>query len=196
MRIVGTMRRVRSVHRPRPHELLGVRFRPGGARALLGVNVAHLVDACVPWSEVAEPLASVDAVVREPSLAAATEGIVHTLQDRLREVRAGDRLAARAAAAVVCAPGESVSSLAGRLGVSRQHLRRLVVSAAGVAPKQLARIVRFRRVTERLANDERPSAALALDCGYCDQAHMAREFRAFTGTTATDYARFHLSKTG
>jgi AraC-like DNA-binding protein len=72
----------------------------------------------------------------------------------------------------------------------------LVVSAAGVAPKQLARIARFRRVTERLANDERPSAALALDCGYCDQAHMAREFRAFTGTTATDYARFHLSKTG
>jgi len=196
IRIVGTMRRVRSVHRPHPHELLGVRFRPGGARALLGVDVARLVDVCVPWSEVSGPLESVDAVVREPSLTAAGEGIVHALQDKLQEVRPGDRLAARAAAAVVEAPEEKVCALAERVGVTRQHLRRLVVSAAGVAPKQLARIVRFRRVTERLRNNERPSASLALDCGYFDQAHMAREFRAFTGTTATDYARFHLSKTG
>ena len=71
--------------------------------------------------------------------------------------------------------------------LTRPHrLRRLFREQAGVAPKQFARIERFRRLVRRLPG--RASwAALALETGYVDQAHMIREFRAFSGTSPGRY---------
>jgi AraC-like DNA-binding protein len=77
-----------------------------------------------------------------------------------------------------------IGALAGELGWSRRHLAARVRAELGKAPKALARILRFERAVERLrAGDD--LAALALDCGYYDQAHFNRDFRAFAGTTPT-----------
>jgi AraC-like DNA-binding protein len=79
-----------------------------------------------------------------------------------------------------------VESLADELGWSRRHLAARFRREVGMAPKALARLLRFERAVERLRDGE-DLAAIALGCGYYDQAHFNRDFRAFTGTTPTGY---------
>jgi AraC-like DNA-binding protein len=79
-----------------------------------------------------------------------------------------------------------VTDLAAELGRSRRHLAVRFREEIGMTPKALARLLRFERAVQRLrAGDE--LGDLALDAGYYDQAHFNRDFRAFAGTTPTDY---------
>jgi AraC-like DNA-binding protein len=53
-----------------------------------------------------------------------------------------------------------------------------------LAPKAAARVFRFdhaRRQIARAAATDRKLADLAAECGYYDQAHLAREFRSLAG---------------
>jgi AraC-like DNA-binding protein len=54
----------------------------------------------------------------------------------------------------------------------------------------VARILRFERATALLrAGDGRPDwARVAAECGYFDQSHFNRDFKAFAGVTPTTYA--------
>jgi AraC-like DNA-binding protein len=80
----------------------------------------------------------------------------------------------------------SVGTLADELGWSRRHLAATVHREMGIAPKPLARLLRFERAVERLrAGDDLVDVALA--SGYYDQAHFNRDFRAFAGLTPTEY---------
>jgi AraC-like DNA-binding protein len=82
--------------------------------------------------------------------------------------------------------GVPVGELAGELGWSRRHFATTVRRELGVAPKPLARLLRFERAVERLcAGDD--LADVALDSGYYDQAHFNRDFKAFAGVTPTAY---------
>jgi AraC-like DNA-binding protein len=77
-----------------------------------------------------------------------------------------------------------VETLAARAGMSPRQVHRLCLEAAGLGPKRLARIVRFQRALRSLTARRGPAlAALALDAGYCDQAHLTREVRRLVGTT-------------
>jgi AraC-like DNA-binding protein len=89
--------------------------------------------------------------------------------------------------------GVRVSALSDRAGISRQHLARRFQAAVGLSPKELARVLRFRALLDALAPGAKPDwAALALDLGYYDQAHLIGEFRAFAGESP---AAFQISKT-
>ena len=70
--------------------------------------------------------------------------------------------------------------LARRMGVSLRQVERRFRDAVGVGPKALSRVVRFQEVLRRLPGDE-AWVAVALDCGYYDQAHLIRDFRQFVG---------------
>ncbi|WP_067178651.1 helix-turn-helix domain-containing protein [Microtetraspora niveoalba] len=82
--------------------------------------------------------------------------------------------------------GVGVSDLAREIGWSTRYLGRRFREEIGLGPKEAARVVRFdraRRTLRRLADEgAAPTlAALAADCGYYDQAHLAREFGALAG---------------
>jgi len=54
-------------------------------------------------------------------------------------------------------------------------------------------VVRFDRASRALRRSRpAPLARLAAECGYHDQAHMTREFRALAGTTPAAYAGARL----
>jgi AraC-like DNA-binding protein len=75
-----------------------------------------------------------------------------------------------------------VEAIAREVGWSRRHLSARFRDGVGVTPKEAARILRFRRVIERLrAGAREPLGDIALDAGYYDQAHMNRDFRELAG---------------
>jgi len=78
----------------------------------------------------------------------------------------------------------AIAPLARAAGWSQKHLIARFRAELGLAPKRLARLLRFERFTTRLRAQRRLTwVALALDCGYYDQAHLIRDCRAFAGCT-------------
>ncbi|GAA1833916.1 AraC family transcriptional regulator [Pseudonocardia ailaonensis] len=84
-----------------------------------------------------------------------------------------------------------IEALAAETGWSRRHLLTRFRSQVGLAPKTAARVLRFERAS-RLVVARPDLAGVAADCGYSDQAHLTREFRALAGVTPTGYRRAFL----
>jgi AraC-like DNA-binding protein len=82
----------------------------------------------------------------------------------------------------------TVSDLAREIGCSRKHLSERFREEVGVPPKVLARILRFRKALIFLRSPQLGPAEVARRCGYYDQAHLTRDFRAFTGLPPTRFA--------
>jgi len=77
-----------------------------------------------------------------------------------------------------------VSALAAGTGWSDRHLTSRFRAEIGLTPKAAARVIRFdraKRLLIRCADTGTRLADLAVACGYFDQAHLAREFRALAG---------------
>ncbi len=164
---------------------------PAGARALLGLPAAELASIDVEAGEVLGRLAG---EVRERVLAApgwagrfavlerfliAQAAAAREPGPRAEVSYAWDRLQ-RSGGAV------SVAALAAETGWSARHLGEQFRAETGLTPKAGARVIRFDRARRRLlarsgAGDRVVLAVFAAECGYYDQAHLARDFRALAG---------------
>jgi transcriptional regulator GlxA family with amidase domain len=52
----------------------------------------------------------------------------------------------------------------------------------GMKPKRYCRLMRFRKIVLQIASSQRVDCVdIALAGGFCDQAHLVHEFRAFYG---------------
>lgn len=57
-------------------------------------------------------------------------------------------------------------------------------------PKHYVRLMRFRSVVDQAQECASVNwSAVAIDGGYCDQAHLGHEFRQFAGITPTAFMR-------
>ncbi len=80
-----------------------------------------------------------------------------------------------------------IADLASDLGWSHRRLIARFREQVGLAPKTLARVIRFdRAVTGLRTRRDVGLAEIAFDCGYFDQAHMNRDFAQFAGTTPAE----------
>jgi AraC-like DNA-binding protein len=164
---------------------------PPAARALLGVPLGAIAHRVVALDELLGR--SGDELAERLAMASGWDERFRLLDAAIaRRLAAGtppprevswawERLAASGGAT-------RVDALARETGWSRRHLAERFRSEIGLSPKVAARVLRFQRVTARLRAG-RPDrlAELALDCGYYDQAHLNRDFRAFAGCTPTEY---------
>ncbi len=169
-----------------------VAVSPLAARALLGLPAGELASIDVEGSDVLGPLA---VEIQERLRAAATWPERFAALDRLLLARAGaDRAGprpevARAWRELLATGGQAtVPDLAAETGWSERHLRSQFRAEIGLTPKAAARVIRFDRARRRLqarAHGPARLADLAADCGYYDQAHLDREFRALAGCPPT-----------
>lgn len=173
--------------------LVGLRLHPWGGPILFGAPMAELTDAFVPASEV-------------------LGGWVDDVHDRLGELPPGRWVGAlfdavrrrlgggsspsiplaRSVVRHIATSGGSVTvrSIARRFGTTERTLQRVLHRDVGLAPSTLVRIARVQGALGRmLARPETPLGRLALDAGYYDQAHFAREFRRLVGCTPSDFLR-------
>ena len=82
---------------------------------------------------------------------------------------------------------ERVDSLAAQLGCSRRYLHARFREQVGLAPKTVARLIRFGAVRRRIERAPVRWADVAYECGYADQSHLNRDFRELAGTTPGDF---------
>ena len=166
--------------------VVGIRFKPGAARAVFGCDASELRDADVELHAVGlrdtrHLVAALDSAQSPHTMRAALESWVRA---RLSARADRDAIALHAARALVVDPQLTVHGLARSLGWSERRLLREISATCGYGPKMLQRIVRVQRVVRRARGDCSSSlATLAVDAGYADQAHMTREFRDLTGLT-------------
>lgn len=188
--VVGEVRRPVGIRPTGRIDLLGVRFAPGAAPVFFDAPAAELVDGMTDDAAVS------GALRREglgPARDADPDERVQLLEAALaRRLGRGreDELVGRAAAILARGHGGTpIQSLSNILGVHRRQLERRFRAAVGVAPKALAQVLRFRRVLRAIEDVEVDWAGVAVDSGYCDQSHLIRDFKRFTGLPPRAYLR-------
>jgi AraC-like DNA-binding protein len=171
--------------------VIGIQFRAGGAFPFLAM----------PASEVANTTYSLDDVwprqavlIREELLSAINVDAMFSILEQALISRLKHS----------CTPHPAVAFAIGRLGRSTQNMRVRDVSdrvglssrrlmelfreQTGLTPKAFQRVRRFQHVLQSLRRQSDGNwAALAMDCGYYDQAHFIHDFRAFAGMTPSEY---------
>lgn len=172
-------------------DLIGIRFHPGGLADWIALPLVELTDRIEPGHAVELPwLAQLREHLGNLPDAARADAIFASLRRQRRRSGAPDRVQAALQALGTRSEPPTVRVLAARLGVSHKHLITLFHRAVGVTPRTLRRVLRFHRVVRALQEPAGPSwAALALDCGYSDQAHLIREFRELADCTPTEFLR-------
>jgi transcriptional regulator GlxA family with amidase domain len=173
--------------------IVGVHFRPGGAFPFLGVPAGELADTHVDlealWGRPAAEL-------RERLCAAATPAERFSLLEQTLAARL-DRTTARHGAVPVALDafeqtGTSVRvrDVARRVGLSQRRFIQVFATEVGLTPKLYGRVRRFQRALALVRGGPAPDwARVAAECGYFDQSHLIRDFRAFSGLAPEEYLR-------
>ncbi len=186
--VVGPTTRSVRVQPAGAVDLVGIRLRPAGARALLRTPPAELRDR-------AEPLDRVETTMPRDlgsRLRAARSGFERrrNLADGLTplaDAGAVDERVKQACRMIESTAGRAqIDPLAQRCGVSARSLERLFERYVGVPPKLLARMTRFHQVL-RGSGPRSGLLDAALDGGYYDQPHFLRDFRDFAGVSPTRF---------
>ena len=177
----------RQVALPASRRQVGVRLRCGAAGALLGVDLGVLRVAQVPLAElVGAPARRVEHELAGHSAASTQLAALTSLLTGLLRAGPGTDPAVLATVGLLAGPAVRIDEAGERVGVSPRTLRRRVRAAVGLTPKELHRVLRFRRFTHGLgevAAGRRPLARVAAELGYADQAHLGRECLRLSGST-------------
>jgi len=173
--------------------VMGVRFHPDGARAFFGRPMREAndrriaLDAIVPGSSVA--LAR-EVAAAKGDAARATAAFAFVRRRIASAPPFVDAVVRRCVAALQDDPLVPIETLLALAGLGRRQLERRFADAVGLAPVQLAAVLRFRRAFDLLERDaQRPWTEAALAAGYYDQSHFIREFRRYVGCRPSEFFR-------
>ncbi len=168
---------------------------PGAVRAVLGRDADSLRNRIEPLDAGPLDAGPLDAGPLLPAVLGpeSDQAGLSALVDWLRAHVAPDERSALAVRLVqhIHASGLTrVDALAEEAGMSARALQRLFRTEVGATPKWVIRRFRLQEAALRIETGEAQDlASLALDLGYADQAHMARDFRAATGKTMGAFGR-------
>ena len=184
--VVGSMTRSERAVIRAGESFLGIRFKPGRLPLFADIDCASLVNRTISSLDtqshkMGETLLRVrrDCYIEEK---------IQLLERAL--VVTSDPLSGHLAIdALIASEGStSTAELADIANLSERQLRRQFISLTGLPPKVLARVLRFRKAFGALQSKSAMGlAAIALDCGYTDQAHFSHEFKEFVGCPPTTW---------
>ncbi|GAA1853264.1 helix-turn-helix transcriptional regulator [Brevibacterium marinum] len=163
-----------------------INFTPFAPRAFFAIPAVELAHRTHDLGEISRPVAAElhERVNEAPTWSARFDAIDQVLLRAIddgagprREVTDSWRQIARSHGEV------PVSRVAEEVGWSRRYLNGQFRAEFGIGPKEAARVMRFDRARRMISTQTRTLADIAAICGYSDQSHLNRDFRALTGTS-------------
>lgn len=167
-------------------------FTPLGARRFFGLPLGEVAQQVVELEDVLGTRTAAELVERlatAPGWAERFALLDATIVARLAEAVEPPASVAWAWRRLTETDGRlPIAALAQEIGCSRRHLVAQMREQIGLPPKTIARVLRFNRAVSLLQRDDGARfAEIAADCGYYDQAHLNRDFRAFAGDAPTAF---------
>jgi len=171
-------------------DMISVVFRPAGARAFFNLPMNKVNDLRVT----ANDLGDKELAELESSLTSTENDracilmIEHFLLKRLRNLTEYNLKRIETAISLINSGQTDVASLADAACLSTKQFKRIFSEHIGANPKEFSRTIRFQRALHIL--ETRPQISLtvlAYECGYYDQSHLIKEFKALSGYTPTEY---------
>lgn len=166
-------------------QLIGIRFHPGGTLPFLRTPLHKITDQVVELGGLSSKLERdlLHVTARVSSLSEKVKAVEKFLTGCLTTARQESWLMSLAGRIVDSAGKVSVDQLANDAGISSRQLERRFLREVGVGPKLLGRIIRFQQVFRAVEQCDATWSAIAVDCGYYDQAHLIRDFNQFAQQT-------------
>ena len=182
---------VRSIGR---NTMLGIRFYPHAAASILPDKASLFNNQVIDYRDIANPsINTLQAQLQETSnwnkriallekyllqqlqQAGKRLGKVDVLKDLMYELRHQDVY-------------DTMETIATRYGISARYMQQLFLQYTGLTPKLYSQINRFQHSLRLVTNRNTSLTDIAYECGYADQSHFIKEFKAFTGTTPSGYS--------
>jgi AraC-like DNA-binding protein len=158
-----------------------------GARALLGLPARELAGELLDLADAVPELADLPERLDGSSPTEALPVVVRALVVALARHGAAAPRAEVGRALACLTRGDRVADVADEVGLSRRRLTTLVRDETGLGAKDYQRLARFE--SSRALMGRRPLAEVAVECGYADQAHLAREWAELAGCSPTTWLR-------
>jgi AraC-like DNA-binding protein len=173
--------------------VMGVSFKAGGSFPFLGVKAGELRDVDAPlealWGRDARELRARLIEARTP--AAKFKTLEAYLLEKADRPLDNHPAVGYALSAFKRVPhGGTIAEVTDQVGLSARRFIELFEGYVGLTPKLFCRVHRFQHVLRRVHTAKDVSwAEIANDCGYFDQAHFIRDFKAFSGINPTTYLK-------
>jgi AraC-like DNA-binding protein len=172
--------------------VFGTKFRPGGFFPFYRRPLASLTDKTTAlrslWGSRGTGLGQ--AVLEETDL----DRRVGMVEDFLRSLPPEPDKDAAFSTRIVDAIAADrgilrMEDVALRFDVNSRKLQRLFARYVGVSPKWVIQRYRLHEAAEQLERGSASQSALAMELGYADQAHFAKDFKTMVGTSPGRYAK-------
>lgn len=171
--------------------IMGVVFRPGGARAFFDAPSDEFYNRDVPLDAVwgSDAFSLIERLQEAPTPERKFDTLEAALLARATW-RAAMHPSVRHALAAFTRSRHAgaIRDVSLDSGLSRRRLSQLFREQVGMAPKLYCRLRRFQDVVQQIARGgEVDWADVAIAGGYSDQSHLAHDFREFSGITPGAY---------
>lgn len=168
-----------------PMAVFAIRFRPWGVSRFTDLSMAALVDRESPPEKVF-PSFGADLVDRIRGASTTAERFV------IADTILGDALAdhshkdstIRKLHTIAAGGLASGREIAATLNISERSFRRLWRDTVGLEQRKFVSLMRFHRALAMIESGH-DLAAVAAECGYADQAHLARDVKRVSGLPAS-----------
>ena len=185
--VVGPWTSAFTADLPAGAKIVGARWHPGRAPALLGLPAMELVNQSVPLHCVWNRATNLQfaSVTDQPDLAARRTALEAALLTRVGHVAPVDLAVDAGIRWLANHPQGRVEQMSRIVGLSHRHLQRRFSAAVGYGPKMFQSVLRFQRLLNLASarSTRHTLADFAVEAGYADQAHMTREVRRFSGSS-------------
>lgn len=166
-----------------------IHLAPWMAYSVLGDDMAELRGRMLPLSDLLGPLSAelAEQLAETPRWADRFALLDVLLGRRRAEGRTASPQVVWAWSQLVRSDGlVPLSRLTEGTGWSTRHIELRFRQQIGLSPKTASRVLRIQRALRMLTGGAAPSAAAAA-CGFYDQAHLHRDFKAMTGCTPREF---------